>query len=320
VLGAAATAGLCLVQGWQGRAPRGLFLAGLVSLLGLLAVPGAVETVSGDRGFAALALVLTVGAVWRAAFAPQALAVCAAAMPRLSLRGRWRRVWAQRGWQLVPELVAYRTLNGQTRRPSWLNVLGSSLLLLSQAFIQSRHTYWLGWGQAYEGWRPAMGFGIGLFLLAVYARSLHIGPPLHWRRRLAPHGIVAPRWASRMVWGSMLAFGLGIGLLVSLSMLVSAWTAGRAMPLSACLSFLGDALLASALMVWVRGRSRSHAWEFVTLLAVCLAAMVLLLTLSALGLTLHRGALWLVLELALSVALASAAVRVWAKRDLNAMG
>lgn len=319
VLLASAAAGLCVVQGWQGRLPRGQMAAVSVVLLSLLAVPGAVESVSGGGLLAAVALGLAGWGFWRAALAKQALAACAAPMPVPRLGLRWWRFWTLSGWERVPEFTLYRTMSGWAQRPSKQSVIWSNLALLPQAFFLQQHLNWLDWGQSYEHMLAAAGFGGWLLLLAALARGSQIAPPLNWRRRLAPRGLTAERWAIRLVWGSMLSFGLGFMLLIALSTLANAWTSGRPFSVLPCLSALGDVVLASGLMAYVRGRDDSGAMGFLRLLAACLAAAAVLALLPWLGLTPQRGPLWLLIELALSAVLGRAAIRVWAKRDLNAL-
>lgn len=319
VLLASAAAGLCLVQGWQGRLPRVQMVVVAVLLLGLLVVPGAVEVVSRDGQLAVLALGLAAWGLWRATLAPQALTVCGAAMPKFNLGTGWRRIWVQRGWERVPEFTLYRTMSGWAQRPSKHATIWGTLSIMPQAFIQSRYLYWLDWGQTYGHVLAAAGFGVLLLLLAAFARGLLIAPPLNWRRRLAPRGLTAQRWARRMVWGSMLAFGLGFTLLIGLSSLAYSLTAGQPFSVLRCLPVLGDALLASALMAYVRGRDDSGVMGFLRMFASCLAAAAVLAVLPLLGITPQRGLLWLLIELALSIGLGRAAIRVWAKRDLNAL-
>jgi hypothetical protein len=317
VLVASTVAGLCLVQGWQGRLPRGQMAAVAVLLLGLLMVPGAVEAVSGDERLAVLALGLAGLGLWRAALAKEALATCAAPMPVLHLGTRWRRFWTLRGWERVPEFTPYRTMSGWAQRPSKHATLWGTLSIIPQAFIQQRYAHWLDWGQAYGHVLAAAGFGMYLLMAAAFARGLLIAPPLNWRRRLAPRGLTAQRWARRMVLGSMLAFGLGFTLLIGLSSLTYSLTSDQPFSSLRCLSVLGDALLASALMAYVRGRDDTAVMGFLRMFAAGLAAAAVLAALPLLGVLPQRGALWLLIELALSVMLSRAAIRVWAKRDLN---
>lgn len=319
VLTASAVAGLCLVQGWQGRLPRGQMVAVAVLLLGLLVVPGAVEVVSGDGLLSALVLGLAGLGFWRAAVAQRALAACAAPMPALRLGAGWRRFWPLNGWERVPEFTPYRTMSGWARRPSAQSAAWSNLVLVPQVILYQRQLHWLDWGQAYEDIFAAAGYGVALLLATAYARGCQIAPALNWRRRLAPGGLTAERWATRMVWGSMLIFCLGFTLTIALSALSLTLTTGHSFSLHRCLTVLGDALLASALMAYVRGREDRGAMEFLRLLAACLAAAAVLAVLPLLGATPRRGPLWLLIELALSLVLGRAAIRVWAKRDLNAL-
>jgi hypothetical protein len=319
VLLASAAAGLCLVQGWQGRLPRAQMAVVVAVLLSLLVAPGAVEAVSRDGLLAALALGLAGLGFWRAALAKQALAACAAPMPTPHLGMRWRRFWTLGGWERVPEFTLYRTMSGWAWRPSKHSLTWATLAWLPQGFIQARHTSWLDWGQSYAHVFAALGFGVWLLLLTAATRSFQIAPALNWRRRLAPRGLTAQRWATRLVWGSMLSFGLGFTLLIALSTLGNAWTSGRTFSVLPSLSALGDVVLASGLMAYVRGRDDSSVMGFLRLLAVCLGAVALLAVLPWLGLTPQRGPLWLSIELALGMGLGRAAVRVWAKRDLNAL-
>jgi len=319
VLVASMVAGLCLVQGWQGRLPRVQMAAVVAVLLGLLVAPGAVEAVSKDGRLAVLALALAGLGFWRAAVAKQALVACAAPMPVPRLGLRWRRFWTLGGWERVPEFTLYRTMSGWAQRPSKHSMVWMTLAWLPQGFIQGRHVSWLDWGQSYGHVFAALGFGAWLLLLTALARSLQIAPPLNWRRRLAPRGLTAERWATRLVWASMLSFSLGFTLLIALSTLANAWTSGRPFSVLPCLSALGDVVLASGLMAYVRGRDDSGLMGFLRMLAACLAAVALLALLPWLGLTPQRGPLWLLIELALGAALGRAAIRVWAKRDLNTL-
>ncbi|HEY9109496.1 MAG TPA: hypothetical protein VIN58_22700 [Roseateles sp.] len=319
VLAASTAAGLCLVLGWRGRLPRGVMIAAAALLLALLIERRAVEAVSGDGLLAALALGLAGLGFWRAALAKQALAACVAPMPVPRLGPWWRRFWTLSGWERVPEFTLYRTMSGWAWRPSTSSIVWMSLAWLPQGFIQRHHVSWLDWGESYEHMLAAAGFGAWLLLMAVLARACQIAPALNWRRRLAPRGLTAERWATQLVLGSMLTVSLSLTLLIALSALANAWTTGQPFSVLPCLSALGDVVLASAWMAYVRGRDDSSMIGFVRLLAACLAAVALLAVLPWLGVIPRRGPLWLGVELALGVVLGRAAIRVWAKRDLNAL-
>lgn len=321
LLAASGTAGLCLVQGWQGRLPRGLMWSAAALLAGLVLMPGSVDAVMGDAWLAGALGGLTLACLWRAVYAPQTLAPCARAMPRWRTPAAWRGALLLQDCELVPEMSAYRTWTGEwTRRSGRLSAITTIFLIVTQSFGQSRYLPQLfGWGHACDGLWEALGLGVLLFLGAAYSRGMEIGPALHWRRRLAPQGLTARRWAQRMVWGSLLAFALGLSLTVALATASTAWFMGRAFVPSAVLSVFGEAWLASSLMLWVRGRHSREAAALSVLLGACLTWVSVLLALQWLGLPATRGPLWLGLELVLGAVLARAAVHAWARRDLNAM-
>ena len=141
---------------------------------------------------------------------------------------------------------------------------------------------------------------------------------MHWRHRIAPGGFTVQRWALRLVLGSMLFyagfFGVGMGLGV-LIMGVAFWPVHAAVLVSG----IGDLLLATSAAAWLRGRRGATKQRVLIGVALVLAAPLLLSLLIWMGLTPQRGPVWLLLQLALTALFARAAIRAWARRDLNTM-
>ncbi|MFN3305227.1 MAG: hypothetical protein ACK44A_16135 [Roseateles sp.] len=127
------------------------------------------------------------------------------------------------------------------------------------------------------------------------------------------------RWARRMVLGSMAAAAALVTVALALVVLFRAGGSAY-VSVGAWLSLMGDVLLGSAFLRWQLGR-RSTVWSRVlAVLAVpVLPALpaLLLYGLLWLGITPQRGALWLALQLALTVPMTAAAIRVWSRHDLN---
>jgi len=318
VLTAAFCAGFCVVSAWQGRAPRWLLLPGFAALT-LLALPGTVASLCEDGGLALLTIALAASAAWLCMLAGGALAVKASPLPHPRLRPWWRRTGAQRGWVSVSYQQPWKTMSGETRKGNaWV-----VLVWLPQFLAQAPALRFLAWGEAYTQAYAAPVYGLWLMFLATSAFGALIAPRLHWRRRLAPHGMQPQRWARRLVLGSMLAGTVVFSLGIALAMLMNGLSA-RPLYLSAWPSALGDVLLATAFGAWLRGRYERQAATWMLMVGLGLAAAVVvaalpLLTLPLFGVLPQRGAVWLLLQLALVLPLTRAAIRAWSRRDLNLM-
>lgn len=319
VLGVAFCATFCAVNAWQGRAPRWLLPPALALLLAVLAVPGTLRLLCEDGELALLALAMAAFMSWRCLLARQALAISAPPLPRPRLRLWWRRASAQRGWRSVGYQEPWKTMSGETRKGnSWV-----VLAFMPQFLVQAQWLGLLAWGQPYVHEYAAPAYGLWMFCLATFAFGGLIAPRLHWRRRLAPQSLSSQRWARSLVLGSMLAgavlFSAGLGL----SMLANG-LASRPLHGDAWLPAMGDVLLATSFGAWLRGRYERRAAGWMLMLGAGLAVAALLavlplLTLPLFGVPPQRGAVWLLLQLALVLPLTRAAIRAWSRRDLNLM-
>jgi len=315
VLAAAFSASFCVVNAWQGRAPRWLLLPGFASLLALLALPGAIALLCVEGGLALLVVALAAGMSWRCMLSRHALAASAPALPRPDLRLWWRRASAMGGWQSVQYQQPWKTMSGETRKSrAWVVLVA----FMPQFLAQAQWLHLLAWGQPYTHEYAAPAYGLWMMFLVTFAFSGLIAPRLHWRRRLAPRSLTAQRWARSLVLGSMLAgavvFSVGVGLAMGVNALVS-----RPAHVDAWLPAMGDFLLAISFGAWLRGRYERGSVGWVLIIAFGLAAAAMLVVLPLLGVVPQRGAVWLLLQLALVLPLTRAAIRAWARRDLNLM-
>lgn len=305
------SAGLCggvvLGLGRWGRAPRVLIAPALL-VLASLAQPGVIRVLSGGDVLQSLALLACAGLLWAALMSPRSLAARARPLPRLQPMAWWRRRWAHRMWSFVAERS-----EGRKGASLWL-----LWIWLYQPVSHADRLEWLSWGRDYSHPYAALGYGVGLLLIGAIAGSRLIAPPVHWRHRIAPGGFTVQRWALRLVLGSMLFyagfFGVGVGLGV-LIMGVAFWPVHAAVLVSG----IGDLLLATSAAAWLRGRRGATKQRVLIGVALVLAAPLLLSLLIWMGLTPQRGPVWLLLQLALTALFARAAIRAWARRDLNTM-
>lgn len=318
LLGALATlltafcAGFCAVSAWRGRAPRWLLLPALASLLALLAVPGILRALCGDGVAAPVVLALALLALWRCVLARQALAARAKPWPRPDLRLWWRRASAQRSWAPVRYQSSWQTMSGETRKGGAWTIW----LLMPQFLTQATHLHLLAWGQAYDHAYAAPAYGLWLAVLSSLAYGGLIAPRLHWRRRLAPRDLLPLRWARSLVLGSLLAGAVLFSLGVGLAMLINS-VASRPVHGDAWLPAMGDVLLATSFGAWIRGRHEGTGTGLLLMFGAFLVVSAALALLQLLGIAPQRGALWLLLQLALVLPLIRAAIRAWSRRDLN---
>lgn len=304
VLVAGLAGGLTLGLGWHGRMPRLLLLPALL-LLALLTQPSVVKTLGAGEAGSLLAVLagVVLMAGWLAS--PGALRVCAPPLPALRPRA-WLRRLLDRAWRTVPHTDA--------RGPNAIRQLPFTIFFfLPQLQIHADRMHWLAWGQRFGDLYAALGYGLWMLALGAFATAGLIAPPLLWRHRLAPGGLTARRWAQRLVLGSLLflvgTLGLGLGLaFVSRPFAPSVWA-----------SALGDLLLAASTAAWLRGRRRSRMDGLWAVLALGLGGVAAIAVPLWLGWVPERGAVWLMLQLSLSLPLAWAALRAWARQDLNSL-
>lgn len=213
---------------------------------------------------------------------------------------RWRRVPT---WQQV-----------HLRQPG--GGLWMACVLVPQALVQASHWRFHAWGTAYtSAWD--IGFAaLWMLVLGVFVHAAVIGPPLHWRARLAPGGLSAARWARRMVAGSLLNAAAWVSVALAISMAISKPDL-RAVQLTAWAPVMGDVLLAMAWSLWLRGGRNSSWRQGLGSLSLGVATVLLAGLAWVLGLALQRGAVLLTVELALALVFAVAAQRAWARQDLN---
>lgn len=255
------------------------------------------------------------------------LAVAATVLAGAVLGERLHRRWASPAGTRVRARPTWRWHGGWWRWrsvPTWQQVdlrhpsgaLWVACLLVPQALVQAAHWRFHAWGAAYaSGWDIAFA-GLWILVLGVFVHTAVIGPPLHWRARLAPGGLSAGRWARRMVVGSLLNAAVCVSVALAISMAVSKPDL-RAVQLSAWAPVMGDVLLAMAWSLWLRGERNSSWRQGLGSLSLGVAAVLLAGLARVLGLALQRGAVLLVAELALALVFAVAAQRAWARQDLN---
>lgn len=302
VLGAGGMAGLAVGLAWQGRLQRLLLLpAGLVLLL--LMQPAVVRSLSVGEVVVTLPVLVALGLVAAWLASPQALRVCASPWP-VPRPKAWLRRFLSRVWRTVP----YAGAQGSS---AVREVPFTIFIFLPQLQIHAERLHWLAWGQRFDDLYAALGYGLWMLALGTFASAGLIAPRLHWRHRLAPGGLTAQRWGRQLVLGSLLfllgALGLGLALgYVSRPFAPSVWA-----------SAMGDMLLAGSAAAWLLGRRGSRKDGLWIVLGLGLAGAAVIAVLLGLGCVPQRGALWLGLQLALSVPMALAAVRAWGRRDLN---
>lgn len=305
--------GLAVALSWHGRAPRVLLAPAGLLLLGLLgALPH--EGALGS-GWELAPVAATAALLWRWLSSPRALAALAPPLPWPRPIAWLRRTTAYQSWRMSigPESIA-PVRQGSHGYRFWMMLL--PLLWLPQLMGQAERLRWFSWGHAFDGAYGGAIYGGCMLLITTAAASCYVAPPLHWRLRLAPGGMSPQRWARRMVLGSMAA--TLVLFTVALALVVLFRASGSAhLSAGTWLSLMGDALLGSSFLRWQLGR-RSTVWaRSLAVLAVPVLPALLLYGLLWLGVTPQRGALWLALQLALTVPMTLAAVRAWGRRDLN---
>lgn len=255
-----------------------------------------------------LASMLLVGALLGTRLQGRVSAWMAAGRRPLSVRAwllkggprRWRRVWT------VQE--AYLT-----KRSGGLLIW---LTLIPQTLIQAPRWRFHAWGKTLTSGWDIVWVGLWMLMLCLYINAATIGPPLHWRVRLAPGGLSASAWARRMVAGSMLSAMACVSAALALSMAVSDPDL-RAVQLTAWAPVMADTLLAVTCALWLRGQRNDNARVLWAGVGLGLGTWLLLGAARAFGFTPQRGVALLAAELALALAFAVAAQRGWARQDLN---
>lgn len=222
----------------------------------------------------------------------------------------WRWTGGQRRWRHVP-----------TQQEIDLAQRGGSLwlwpMMLPQTLIQAPHWRFHAWGQTLtSGWDLCWA-GLWMCALGLFVNAAVIGPPLHWRARLAPGGQSPAAWARRMVAGSMLNAAVWISVALMIGMAVSAPDV-RAVQLTAWAPVVADALLIVTCTLWLRGRSNNGGVsQLIAVLGLGVATVLLLGAAQVLGFTPQRGLALMIVELSLAMGCAVAAQRAWARQDLN---
>ncbi len=235
--------------------------------------------------------------------------VAPTAVARLRFARTWR--WPSGWWRWRP-VPTWQQVD--LRHPS--GALWVACLLVPQALVQAAYWRFHAWGVAYtSGWDIAF-VGLWMLALGVFVHVVVIGPPLHWRARLAPGGLSAGRWGPRMVAGSLLNASAWVSVALAISMAVSKPDL-RAVQLTAWAPVMGDVLLAMAWSLWLRGGRNSSGRQGLGSLSLGVATVLLAGLARVLGLALQRGAVLLTVELVLALVFAVAAQRAWARQDLN---
>jgi hypothetical protein len=306
-------AGLAAALSWHGRAPRVLLVpAGmlLVGLAGALSHEGALGS-----GWPLVPVAAAVALLWRWLSLPRALAVLAPPLPWPRPIAWLRRTTVYQTWRVTSGLDPTAPVRQTSPRYRfWMMLL--PLMWLPQLVGQADRLRWFSWGHAFDGAYGGAIYGGCMLLATAAAASCYVAPPLHWRLRLAPGGMSPQRWARRMVLGSMAAAAALVTVALALVVLFRA-SGSAYVSAGAWLSLMGDVLLGSSFLRWQLGR-RSTVWTRVlAVLAVPVLPALLLYGLLWLGITPQRGALWLALQLALTVPMTLAAIRVWSRHDLN---
>lgn len=228
------------------------------------------------------------------------------------------------GWQRLPFAdtdEAGRRLDrvaGQDFwRSSFVPVIYLPSLVMLQLLLNPQLWAAQAWGMPVQGmW--LFGYPGWMMFLTVVAGNGLVHPCLHWRRRLAPGGLQPRGWAWRMLAGS-LAMGVAwLTLLVALAVVLRS-TEARGPMLSTWPVALGDLALCYAAAAWARGWRNHQVALLVALPLMFAAVLAVAATGWALGSPLVRGGGWLLTELLLAALLGVAAVRRWARRDLNAL-
>lgn len=309
---AAACAGLLLGLGWQGRAPR-LGLLPALAVLALLVVGGG--PLGEGSAWAVAAVAATAAGLWRWLASGNALALRASAWPRPRLMAWLRRTDAYLDWQRSSGLDPAAPTRKPSERYRFMGAL-LPLLWLPQLVGQADHLRWFAWGKAYDGAYAGVIYAGSMLVAALLAAGCRVTPPLHWRRRLAPGGMTPQRWARRLVLASLGTMAALVTVGLALAALVQPSSRAH-IDAGTWLSLLGDALLAGSFIYWLTGRPASP-WSIVQALGGFAVLAGVLYGLPWLGVTPQRGPAWLLVQLALIVPMTRAAIRVWARQDLNA--
>jgi hypothetical protein len=253
-----------------------------------------------------------------------------AALTAMLLVGAWlgarlqRRVfaWAAAGWR-SPSI--WRALGGRWRQvPTEQQVDGSPAgsvlwiccVLVPQSLMQAQRWSFHAWGTAYTSGLDIACVSLWMLMLGGLINMWVIGPPLHWRMRLAPGGLSAAGWARRMVAGSLLNAVGWMSVALALGMAVSK-PALRAEQLAAWAPAMADVVLAMAWALWLRSRRNNGFSVILAAVGLAAATVLPLLAAHALALAPRRGVIWLAVELTLALTFAVAAQRAWARHDLN---
>lgn len=305
-------AGLAAALSWQGRAPRVLLVPAGAVLVGLLGLPR--EGALGS-GWQLVAVAANAALLWRWLSSPRALAVLARPLPRPRPIAWLRRTTAYQAWRVTSGLDPTAPVRQTSQRYRfWVMLL--PLMWLPQLMGQADRLRWFSWGHAFDGAYGGAIYSGCMMLATSVAASCYVAPPLHWRLRLAPGGMSPQRWARRMVLGSMAAAAALVTVALGLVVLFRA-SGSADLSAGTWLSLMGDVLLGSSFLRWQLGR-RGTVWaRCLVVLAVPVLPALLLYGLLWLGVTPQRGALWLGLQLVLTVPMTLAAIRVWSRHDLN---
>lgn len=294
-------------------------------------------------GWLMLALaVALMGPLRQALAAWPALAACAAAGLVLAWRAFAQHLRRPRAWRGVPVFQPAAT-TAPPAREGWQQlpyadtdvdgrggVVGQAFWrssfvprvympgMLTLQFLMNPKLWALhAWGSPVQG-LGLFGYAGWMMLLTVLAGSGLLHPGLHWRRRLAPGGLQPRGWALRMLAGSLMTGAGWLTLLVAIAVAFSP-PEERGRMLGTLPVVWGDLALCYAAAAWVRGWRNRQVSLFVAMLLMFLSVLAVSSALWALGMPLVRGGGWLVVELLLAALLGVAAVRRWARRDLNAL-
>lgn len=308
---AAVCAGLLLGLCWQGRAPRLVLLPALAVLLTLVA--GAGPLVEGGA-WSLVAVAAAAALLWRWLGSVGALALRAAAWPRPRPVAWLRRTEAYLDWQRSSGLDPAAPARKPSERYRFIGAV-LPLLWLPQLVGQADRLRWFEWGRAYDDAYAGAIYAGCMLMAALLAASCRVTPPLHWRRRLAPRGMTPQRWARRLVLCSLGVVLLQVTLALALAALLQPDSRAH-IDAGTWLSLAGDALLAGSFVYWLMGRPASP-WVFAHAVGGFVLLAGMLYGLSWLGVTPQRGALWLLLQCAVVLPMTRAAIRAWARTDLN---
>jgi len=254
-----------------------------------------------------LAGTLLVGATLGAGLQPRMAAWIAAA--KRPAKAAWGRTGASRRWQrvLTRQEIAMAQRSGQV----WI-----WFAIVPQSLVQAPHWRFHAWGHSLAGGADIGWAVLWMTVLGLFVPAAIVGPRLHWRARLAPGGLSATGWSRRMVAGSMLNACLWMSIVLGVSLAVSG-AETRAAQLAAWLPVTGDALLAMAVALWMRGLGNSGWHQVLSGFILGAGTAVLLGAACLAGFAPQRGLALLLIELLLALGCAVAAQRAWSQQDLN---